>query len=883
MSGPGPSARPPAMARRLLRMALHPSDRGPALADLVEEFEERLAREGPLAARRWYWAQARQSFWPALERRLADRVPSGSSLATELRHAWRGLRRRRFGAIAHVGLVAVAVGASGLIFSAADSFALLPSPYPNAGRLVTFQRSSPVGVVDMLLPEERRLLDGRPDLFTRLYSHQRGPTLLVETRGVTESVRAWDVDPGLFEALGTWPIDGRPIAAADAAAGAEPVAVVREDLARRFFGRATAALGQVIEDGTTRLRVVGVMPTRFRFPTAEERIWRPLLASGRPQSGATVAAVAPGVPEATVAQSVTRTLDALSGTRPAAGPSPVGAVVTVPLTKAVRDPRAYTNYGAFDAFDAPRLFVLLLVGAVCLALIVLLNVAGLELAVTFERRHLHALQRALGATRGWLLRTALLETTLLTTLGAIIGSLAAAWGVPLFSATLPPALTAVLSNPIDIDERTLAFMAVMTIAAAALTSWPVVWQLAAPAPAELIGRGGPTQTATRATSRIRSLLVSGQIALSVLLLVPGALLLQSYASRLDNTGIDAERLVTVEVTRPRSLPQTDAELDRALLTSLRSDPAVESVSRASRLLPDPGRAAAPQASLWHDGAAAPAGTVMTASFSVDPAYLQTIGARLTAGRFLNHEDAPEVVVIDEVFAKRFWANGEAVGARFLLGTERSPGKDLREVVGIVSHLRLATAEGTELLAVHRLLPTGAAPLAYVVRHRATHTPDGVSAAVRAAAPGCAVRVRTMHERYADVYGDTRLAAGVSIGFALTAVLVAMVGLFAVTTTLVAGRTREIGVRMALGATSRDIRRLVLHRALAFVGSGIAVGIAAALFASRWIRTQLFGLEPTDPATYVGVAVVLAVTAIAATWSPARRATRVDPITTLRAE
>jgi ABC-type antimicrobial peptide transport system permease subunit len=141
----------------------------------------------------------------------------------------------------------------------------------------------------------------------------------------------------------------------------------------------------------------------------------------------------------------------------------------------------------------------------------------------------------------------------------------------------------------------------------------------------------------------------------------------------------------------------------------------------------------------------------------------------------------------------------------------------------------------------------------------------------------------MHARYADVYGDTRLAASVSGGFGLIAVIVAMVGLFAVTTMLVAGRTREIGVRIALGATHRDIRQLVLHRALGYVGCGIAVGTAGALSISRWLSSQLFGVEPTDPVTYAGVAVVLGAIALVATWSPARRATRVDPVTALRSE
>jgi predicted lysophospholipase L1 biosynthesis ABC-type transport system permease subunit len=275
-----------------------------------------------------------------------------------------------------------------------------------------------------------------------------------------------------------------------------------------------------------------------------------------------------------------------------------------------------------------------------------------------------------------------------------------------------------------------------------------------------------------------------------------------------------------------------------------------------------------------------------ADFDVDPDYFKTIGLRMVSGRLWLAGDSADLVVVDQAFAERFWPNGDAVGAKFSLGGERSPGKTVSEVIGVASHVQLEAAGvplGGDLFAIYRRIASDAAPLNFVTRLTSSEALRDVAATVRSMTSGVTVRAGLMDDRYAEVFGDTRIAAGVTGGFAVIALLIATLGLSGVVASLVAGRTREIGIRLALGAARRDVYRMVLGSTLRSVIAGTVAGIVAAFASSRWIEHQLHGVATADPTTYAVVGAAISVSALAATWRPARRAAAVDPAVTLRAE
>jgi putative ABC transport system permease protein len=870
----------------VLSVALHPDDRDPALADLEEEFETRAETDGHRAAVHWYRAQARRSAGPALARRLRPHV-RGPALTTELRWAWRGVRARRSGAALHVVLIALAVGASAVAFSAADAFVFRPSPYPNADRLAVFQRQSPVGVIDVVSHDELVEWRARTDLFGRLLPHRMGALGYFLGYGTADAVRTWQVSPGLFDVLGVSPVSGRPLNEADVHPGAEPVALVSHDLSRRLFGNADAAVGRSVVVDDRRRRIVGVMPDNFRFPTALEGVWTPfdetslqrISSSGAAiwDSAQVIAVVASGVSMKTVRLAVDAH-EAVTDIDRVPGPARA-----VPLSLAKRDPRAYTNSGAFDPDSFSPLFVMLFGLAVCLAIITCLNMAGVEVASALRRSRVYVVLATLGASRGTLVRGVLLEGAMLTMAGALVGLVLAIWGTAAIALALPPPLQAVLANPIDVDLRAAGLIACVALAAWLLTSLPVVWRASRLNTAESLRRGAPTTTPSRAQGSARLLLMAGQVGLSVLLLVVAALFVRTYVALLDeDRGFDGSDLVAIQLRRTPASSRDANEIETDVLARLRSHPAVLAASATSRLLPGiRGGAASP---VWLEGATTPAGTAALTGFAVDADYFATMRMLLLAGRFPESGDPPSRIVVDQAFAARFWPDGGAVGARFSTG--QRPSADMYEIVGVVADVKLDASNapmGGEFHVTHYLRTQDRPALTYIVRLGDVTHADDVTSLMRSIASGYTVRVGTIDDRYAEAYGDTRIAAGVASGFGGIAFIVAMVGLYGVTAFLVAGRTREIGIRLALGADRNSIRRLVIGPAVRGVALGLLAGVAGALMTSRWIASQIVEVSSGDPATYAGVVAGTVVTALVATWRPARQATSVDPAVTLRAE
>jgi predicted permease len=862
---------------------LHPDDREAALSDLEEEFDQRHADHDRRAAVRWYRLQALRSVIPSIGRRWVARREA-LSLMNEIRWAWRGIRGRRAGAAAYVGLVAVAVGASTLAFAAADAFVFRRAPYPNADRVVLFERQTPVGVYSTLQPDEWQELRGRSDLFTGLYGHanlNNGPTP-VTIDGVAESLWVEHVTPGLLEALGVLPQRGRPLAPADGLPGAAPAAVIGWPLASRLFGDPSDALGRIIRSGDDVVEIVGVMPAGFSFPSKREEVWRAHASDGA-AALRIVGLLAPGVSVAQVQSAV----DSRTSAAPRQRARPFEAIQVVPLERVTHDPRVVSNAGAFTGRTGPALFTLLFGAAICLTAVACLNLFGVELASAFARAHVYAVQTALGATRGVLLRTAVWEALMLTSAGALAGYAIARWGSSAVQSTLPSALDMLLVNRIDVDGRAVTFMV-----AAAATAWlaacaPLVWFTSRPGLTSVIRHAARGSTISRTHIAWRQAIIGAQVSLTIILLTAALGFVRPYAAAVaadrnfDTTGLVTVQFTASETAVPRELRDRARDaLRQDLIARLRAHPGVLAVS-AMRGLPPGVARATPPSHLWIEGAAAPAGLIHLSSLSGSPDAVDTLGLRLLAGRTLRAGDPASHVVVDEAFARRFWPDGNAIGARYSLGSESGPGPTRQEIVGIASHIRAGRAwSGREVFAIHTASAPGLREL--VIRlDTITRLPDVVEL-VRSTAPGV-VRTAVVDDMYADIDGDTRIAASLTASFALLAFVVAVAGIYGVTAFVVAGRTREIGVRLALGATATDIRRSILRPTMRVVGAGLAIGVAVAVAASQWIDTLPIGATTAGPATHLLVALTVAAAALRATLRPTRRASRVNLATTLRAE
>jgi predicted permease len=866
-------------------MLLHPDDRDAALSDLDEEFEQRHGEHGRRAAARWYRLQGLRSIGPAIGRRWTARRHD-LRLVNEIRWAWRGIRGRGVGAAAYVGLVAVAVGASTLAFAAADAFVFRRAPYPNADRVVLFERMTPVGVYSILQPDEWQELRRRSDLFTGLYGHSNpnnGPSA-VTINGVAESVWIEQVTPGLLDALGVLPRLGRPLAEADGQPGAAPVAVIAWPLASRLFGDPARAPGQIIRSGDDTVGIVGVMPPGFRFPSKREEVWRAQIAD-RDRYGIIVGLLAPGV-------SVPEVQSAIDNRPPAAGrerSGPLGPVRVVPMAQVTHDPRVVTNAGAFTGRTAPALFTLLFAAAVCLTAVACLNLAGVELASALARAPVHAVQTALGATRGVLLRTALWEGLILTSAGSVAGYAMALWGSSAVQSTLPGALDTLLLNQIDVDRRAVSFMAAAAVAAWLAACAPLVWFTSRAGLTSVIRRAARGSTISRAHIGWRQAIIGAQVTVTVVLLSAAVIFLRPYAAAVAaDRGFDTTGLATIHFT-PAPNPSVPREqrdrlrdaLREDLVTRLRAHPGVLAVSSMRGLPPGVSRAA-PPSHLWIEGDAAPAGVIHLSSVSGSPGVLDTLGLRLLAGRALRVDDPADRVVVDEALARRFWPEGNALGARYSLGSEIAPGRTRQEIVGIASHLRAGRAwSGRDVFVVHTASAPGLQEL--VIRLDTISRLPEAAELVRSMAPGAVVRTAVVDDLYADLDGDTRIAAGLTSSFAVLAFVVAVAGIYGVTAFVVSGRTREIGVRLALGATAADIRRSILRPTMRVVGAGLAIGVAAAVVASTWIDSLPIGVTSAGPATHLSVALIVAAAALLATLRPTRRASRLNPAMTLRAE
>jgi putative ABC transport system permease protein len=867
---------PPKWSRYLLARAARPRDREFVLADLDAEFDRLARADGAAAARRWYRRQARHSLVPLLRSRFGaagaprERVGARSFLETawqDLRHGVRRLCRTPLTTSAVVATCGLGIGANAAMFSFASAVLIRPLPLADPDRLVRVYQSAiqTPDNVEGLSPPDFRALHDEQHAFAALAGFQTMADGFSMTVGDhAEQVPGVRVTADFFDVLGVAPLVGSTCRAGDDRPGAPPRAVVGETFWRTRLGADTSIAGRRVRLNGRAVEVAGVMPAGFWFPRGDyASVWLCIPGPwtydvfGRLRDGATAAEVRADLDRFVAAHSVS------GGMRWTLTTRPLKAVLV----------------GDLEAV------LWLLAAAVVIVLgIACVNATNLLLARAWARQRELSLQIALGASRAHLVRQAVTEHLVLAVACAAAGLLLAHWTIPVFVAALPRDLQTLRDAQIAIDGRVLAWTSAIGVLSAAIWgSWPV---LAAFTPRlnPNMAEGGRSVLDGPGRGGMRRLLVVAQFSMAVVLLVGAGLVLRSLdrLQRVDS-GVQPAHVTTATIALPpvraASPDATIAFYDR-VLAGVKALPHVRSAAVSFGLPPD-----RVLNSLSFETPAHPDAPLKVQLVTVSGEYFAALGIPVVQGRSFDAHDVAKstpVVIVNETLARRLVDGGNPVGRTFL----QSGGAAIT-VVGVVKNVKYTGLGGAAEPTAY--IPFAQGPFGYmavVVRSDTDPGPpasalrDLVAAIDRDAAVG---QVMTMDERLWQSVGRPRFTTMLFASLALLALVLAAIGVCSVLTHAVSQRTREIGVRMALGARPSGIASLVVREGLWAAGIGVAVGLLAALAGTRLMHTLLFDVTPTDLATFVAVPVALLGAAALASWLPARRAMRVDPITILRRE
>ena len=795
-----------------------------------------------------------------------------------LRLALRSLRRAPGFTLAAVATLALGIGANTAIFSAVNGILLNPLPYPDPDRLmVVWGHHTTIGRETASLPD---YLDWRAQARSfEALAAMTNTRFNVTEAGEPEVVNGAVATADLLRVFGVVPSVGRGFRAEEERGGAPRVAMLGEGYWRRRFGAEPGVVGGRITLSGVPHTVVGIVPAGLRLQQPVD-VWTPLATdTTRPRRAdflTVFGRLRPGVPQDRAQQEMTTIMRRLETEYPQSNAGWGAEVV------ALRE----------QMIGEIRPALLLFMGAVGLVLLVACaNVANLMLARAAGRSRELTIRAALGASRARLAGALLLESVLLGLLGGVLGLLLALWGVEGLRALGPDTLPRV--DEVGIDARVLVFALLLSLGAGLLFGLAPVWRVAGGDLHGGLAGGGRGVAGTAGIHRARSALVLGEVALAFVLLAGASLLLRSFdrLQRVD-PGFAADRVLTARVTLPRLAypePERWVAFGRALLARTTTEPGVQAAALVSDA---PLGDSPPYWSFEIQGAEArPAGAVQDAAvFTTSAGYFETLRIPLVRGRLFEAGDrsgAPDVVLISEAAAERFWKGRDPIGARITFGDPADPEARWGTVVGVVGnvrHERLNDEAGPQIY-----IPFEQAPVrSMVVALRTSGDPLTLVPAVRRAlaeldADLPLADVGTLESRKAVALARPRVNATVLGGFALAALLLAGVGIYGVVAYGVVQRTRELGIRMALGAGGASLLRLVIRQGLTPVLGGLVIGLLGALAGGRLLRGLLFGIGSGDPATLVLVTCFLAAVALVAMYLPARRASKADPMVALRAE
>ncbi|MCI0489447.1 MAG: ABC transporter permease [Blastocatellia bacterium] len=803
------------------------------------------------------------------------------NLFQDLRYAFRTLIKRPGFTVVAVLALALGIGANTAIFSVVNGVILRPLPYTEPDRLAMVWLDNRRQGIREDITSYPNFIDWRDQnqVFEGMAGFRSWRQSLTGT-GEPEELRGASVSANFFQIMGTSPSLGRGFTAEEETPGKDNVVILSHGLWQRRFGGDSNLLGRTLTLGGRIVTVVGVMPVGFQFPKDAE-MWDPLAPSERLKAARSsfwlpvIGRLRPGV---TPAQAQAE-MDTIAGRLEQQYPeSNAGyGINIVPLHDQV------------VGKVRPALLVLLASVAFVL-LIACANVANLLLARAAERQKEIAIRTALGAGRWRIIRQMLTESLLLAALGGGLGLMLATLGVDALVAISPADLPR-MENA-DLDVRVLGFTLFVSLLTGFIFGLVPALQASKPELNETLKEGGRTETGGVQGQRIRSLLVVFEMAIALMLLIGAGLMIRSFQRVYQvDLGFNSDRLLTVGLSLPRSKYADGASLKafyKQLEERLAAVPGVESVGSTSQiLLPEltnstifsvEGRAPEPEAQ-----------RLEVPYDTVTPDYFKTMGMALAQGRTFTEQDGPDaeqVVVINEAMARRYWPDTDPVGKRFKYGDPDS-NSPWMTVVGVVRDTRRQGLDRT--IRIESYLPYAQAPFRsmYVVV-RAAGDPLALASTLRDTVWSLdkdlpVANIQTMEQILSETTAQRRLNMLLMGLFAAVALILAAVGIYGVMSYSVTRRTREIGIRQALGATRRDVLRMIIKQGMIIAFAGVVIGLAASFALTRVMSSLLFEVSATDAFTFAVTSLALAGVALLASYIPAHRATRVDPMVALRYE
>ncbi len=800
------------------------------------------------------------------------------TLLKDIRYGLRSLLKRPGFTLIAVITLALGIGANTAIFSVVNTDLLRPIPYRDAQNIVTIWQNNAKAGVTRNDVSPANFLDWQEQ------SQSFGSMAGIEPfgfamvgNGEPERFAGWLVTAGFFETLGTNPGRGRTFTAQDYTPGNERVVVIGYGLWQRRFGGDESLVGQKLTLNGQPYTVVGVMPPEFQFP-ADREVWAPrvLRENDRTLRGPTywnvIGRLKPGVTAAQAQNEMSTIAGRLEGQYPDTNGGMGATIVPLPeqLTGQVKT----------------ALWILL--GAVGFVLLIACgNVANLLLVRGAERHREFAIRSALGAARVRLIRQLLTESLLLALLGGIGGVLLATWGVRVILALNSAKIPRI--EYVSMDARVLLFALGLSLVTAILFGLIPATQFSRPDLQSTLKEGGRGSAAGSTRHWMRNSLVVAEVAVALVLLTGAGLLVRSFVSlmRVD-PGFDRDRVVALQVFLSRNYQkpeQITGFFDRSL-EKIRSVPGVQSAA----VVASPPFINLEQAAPFtiQGQPAPPKGSEPSAFYTeASPEYLSALTVPLRRGRFFTKFDTKDsrlVVVINQTMATRYFPNEDLVGKQLTVVFDQPETREVIGVVGDVLHSGLDSNARPEMFVPYWQSPT--TQMTFVVKT----TPDAaamlpaVKSAIREVNPNQTFsKSATMEQLVNDSLKQRRFNLFLLVSFAVLALLLAAIGVYGSINYSTKQRTHEIGLRMALGAQPRDVLRMVVGHGLALSLGGIAIGLAASFALTRLMKGLLFGISATDPMTFLGISVLLTAIGLLASWIPARRATKVDPLVALRYE
>ena len=807
-------------------------------------------------------------------------------IGSDIRYAWRSLNHQRFASVLVIGMLALGIGSTVAVFSLVNGLFLRPFPFPEPDRLVYVNETAPKWNLEMTGVNYHDYAQWRRDqkLFEAIALYDERAFNLATDQG-SDRMQGAAVTMDFMKVLGVQPVLGRMFNQEEDSPKGPLVTLIGEAMWQERYGGRSDVLGKELKLNSRVFTIIGVLPKAAEFPGGV-RLWVPMQGdpsvNGSSYSYDGYARLKPGVTLEQANADLMRTQQVIFDTRDK-------EKLVTPFARDMRE-QFTRNFGTVASTLGAAVALLLMVACA--------NVAALMLARALARRREMGIRLAIGASRARLLRQLLVENIMLSIAGGAAGLAIGQWAISALITSLPD--QAPTWAAFSLDGRMVAFTIATSVATAVLFGW-------APALHAMNNdvRGAIATATANSTAPVRGrrtlwALVVAEFALASLMFVCGGLLVRAY-DRVRNTdpGFDPSNVLTFTIAVPQVKTPDDASglaFRKRVVARMRELPGVKEVGMIS---------CAP-VSNCHWGTfytaenAPPRGPndadPIILNRAASPEYFSAMGIRLKEGRFFNSSDGAggidqdSTIIVNETFAKQMWpGQSSVIGKRVHLGSTPRPGRSIQwlSVVGVAKDVKHYGLEQPVRPGVY--LPEPLQPRAMnTVVLKMAGDPAAIASAARAAMRDVdpeipAYDMRTMDERLARSRSLRAAYSWMLAVFAVMALVLALGGSYGVTSYLVSQRTRELGIRVALGAKRSDISRTVLKGSLAVVSIGVIIGIAGAIGAGRFLASLLFGVPPYDASILAIAAIALAATGFLANWLPARRASRVDPMVSLRSE